>query len=88
MAEKKPMSQARRDANKKWNDANLKERYDRVQLVLPKGEKEVIKAAADRSGCSLNAYVVEAIRQRMEREGVGLVAEDSTGGVVMVLEDG
>jgi hypothetical protein len=80
MAEKKPMSQARRDANKKWNDANLKERYDRVQLVLPKGEKEVIKAAADKSGCSLNAYVVESIRQRMEREGMILVAEDSTGG--------
>ena len=83
MADRKPMTQARRDANKKWNDANLKERYDRVQLVLPKGEKDVIKAAADKSGCSLNAYVVEAIRQRMEREGMSQVAtgstEDSTG---------
>lgn len=88
MAEKKPMSQARRDANKKWNDANLKKRYDRVQLVLPKGEKEAIKAAADKSGCSLNAYVVESIRQRMEREGMILVTEDSTGGVVLVSEDG
>lgn len=88
MAERKPMTQARRDANKKWNDANLKERYDRVQLVLPKGEKEVIKAAADKSGCSLNAYVVESIRQRMEREGMILAAEDSTGGVVLVSEDG
>jgi len=83
MADRKPMSQARRDANKKWNDANLKERYDRVQLVLPKGEKEVIKAAADKSGCSLNAYVVEAIRQRMKRDSMSQVTdgsrEDSTG---------
>ena len=77
MADKKPMSQARRDANKKWNDANLKERYDRVQLVLPKGEKDIIKAAADRHGCSLNAYVLEAIRLRMEKEGT---AKDSTTG--------
>ena len=78
MADRKPMTQARRDANKKWNDANLKERYDRVQLVLPKGEKEGIKAAADKSGCSLNAYVVDAIRQRMEREGMSKVATGST----------
>ncbi len=78
MADRKPMTQARRDANKKWNDANLKERYDRVQLVLPKGEKDVIKAAADKSGCSLNAYVVEAIRQRMEREGMSQVTARST----------
>lgn len=79
MADKKPMSEARRAANKKWNDANLKERYDRVQLVLQKGEKDIIKAAADKSGCSLNAYVLEAIKQRMEREGASLVVEDSTG---------
>ena len=78
MADRKPMTQARRDANKKWNDANLKERYDRVQLVLPKGEKDVIKAAADKSGCSLNAYVGEAIRQRMEREGMCQVTARST----------
>ena len=39
MADKKPMSQARKDANKKWNDDNLKERYDRIQLVVYKGEK-------------------------------------------------
>lgn len=80
MADKKPMSEARRAANKKWNDANMKERYDRVQLVLQKGEKDIIKAAADKSGCSLSAYIVEAIRQRMEREGVSQVAAESTEG--------
>lgn len=82
MADKKPMSEARKAANKKWNDANLKERYDRVQLVLLKGKKEEIKAAADLSGQSVNAYILEAIRQRMDRE------QHDQAGVVLVNEEG
>lgn len=70
MADKKPMSEAKRAANKKWNDANLKDKYDRIQLVVPKGEKDVIKAAADQAGESVSAYIVAAVRERMEREGV------------------
>lgn len=71
MADKKPMSEAKRAANKKWNDANLKDKYDRIQLVVPKGYKDVIKAAADQAGESVSAYIVAAVRERMEREGVG-----------------
>lgn len=71
MADKKPMSEAKRAANKKWNDANLKDKYDRIQLVVPKGDKDVIKAAADQAGESVSAYIVAAVRERMEREGVG-----------------
>ena len=40
MADKKPMSEAKRAANKKWNDANLKDKYDRIQLVVPKGDNK------------------------------------------------
>lgn len=71
MADKKPMTEARKAANKKWNDANLKEKYDRIQLVVPKGEKDSIKAAADLVNESVSAYIYAAVRQRMEREGVG-----------------
>lgn len=71
MADKKPMSEARKAANKKWNDANLKDKYDRIQLVVPKGEKDLIKAAADQVNESVSAYIYAAVRQRMEREGVG-----------------
>jgi hypothetical protein len=70
MADKKPMSEAKRAANKKWNDANLKDKYDRIQLVVPKGDKDVIKAAADQAGESVSAYIVAAVRERMAREGV------------------
>ena len=68
MDNKKPMSEARKAANKKWNDANLKEKYDRIQLVVPKGKKDIIKIFADNSGESVSAYILEAVRQRMESE--------------------
>lgn len=55
------MSEAKKRANKKWNDENLKERYDRIQVVVPKGKKEKIQSAAKESGESVNAYINRAI---------------------------
>ncbi len=62
------ISEARKRANKKWNDANLKERYDRIQLMLPKGDKDVIKAAAKANGESVNAFIKRAIDLLLEEE--------------------
>ena len=64
-----PMSDAKKKANKKWNDANLKEKYDRIQLVVPSGEKETIEQAARQAGYkSVSKYIVDSVRERMERE--------------------
>lgn len=60
---------AKRKANKKWNDANLKEKYDRIQLVVPKGKKEKIKAAADKSGESVNGFIWRLIEAELDRMG-------------------
>jgi len=60
------ISEARKRANKKWNDANMKEKYDRVQLVIPKGERERIKAFAKSHGKSLNSFVYELIQDAMK----------------------
>ncbi len=79
MADKKPMSEARKAANKKWNDANLKDKYDRIQLVVPKGEKDLIKAAADQVNESVSAYIYAAVRERMKREGVGFGISTAPG---------
>lgn len=40
--------------------------YDRIALVVVKGRKDEIRAAAERAGLSLNAYIVKA-RQAYER---------------------
>lgn len=42
--------------------------YDRINLTVPKGEKEKIAQAAADAGQSVNAYIGQAINERMERE--------------------
>ncbi len=42
--------------------------YDRINLTLPKGEKEIIKAHADENGESVNAFIQRAIREALARE--------------------
>lgn len=42
--------------------------YDAVLIRFSKGQKVLVKAAAERQGKSLNAFVVEAVREKMERE--------------------
>lgn len=51
----------------KWNTKT----YDRVNLILRKDapqNKAAVQAAADAAGESLNAYIVGAVAQRMDRE--------------------
>ena len=47
-----------------WN----KERYARISVVVPKEKKDIIKNAADQVGESVNAYIVNAINNRLEQE--------------------
>lgn len=54
-------SEAQLKAAKKWNDKHLKERYDRIQLLVPKGQREVIKQAAKAQNKSLNEYIAGLI---------------------------
>ena len=47
----------------------IAEKLDRINLTVPKGQKEKIKAAADAAGESVNAYIGKAVDERMMREG-------------------
>lgn len=58
------MGKASTRAHNKYNSKT----YDRINYVVVKGEKEQIKAAADGAGQSVNAYITQAVRERMERE--------------------
>ena len=42
--------------------------YDRINLTIPKGQKEVIKAHADSTGESVNAFILRAIKATMESD--------------------
>lgn len=60
-----PMSEAKKKANKKWNDAHMKERYDRVQIVLPAGRKQMVEAYAKQTGESVSGLVNRLLRESM-----------------------
>lgn len=44
--------------------------YDRIALVVPKGQKDVIKAYAESHGESVNGFIQKAIALAMEK-GIG-----------------
>ena len=48
----------------KYNAAN----YDRVELRLEKGQKDVVKAHAEAQGESLNAFINRAIVYTIEKD--------------------
>ena len=60
-----PISEAKKRANKKWNDAHMKERYDRFQIVLPVGRKSAVEAFARDRGLSVNGLVNSLLQHEM-----------------------
>ncbi len=45
--------------------------YDRINLTVPKGKKDTIKAHAESHGQSVNSFINEAIDEKMERDQHG-----------------
>lgn len=65
MDEKSKVSKAQQRAVNKYRKNN----YDLVQITMPKGRKDVIKAHAESKGESVNGFINRAIDETMEREG-------------------
>ena len=55
-------------ANQRAVNKYVKANYDRINVTMPKGEKEVIQECAASHGESVNGFIVRSIRERMERE--------------------
>ena len=64
MSTYKGFTPSRQKANYKY----LTEKVDNISLHVPKGQKEIIKAAAIKAGVSMNQYIVEAINDRLEND--------------------
>ena len=56
-------SKATTKAKNKYNS----KAYDRLNIIVPKGRKETIQAAAQAQNESLNGFVTTAIDERIER---------------------
>lgn len=46
----------------------MRENYDRINLTMPKGQKEIVKAHAEAHSESLNGFINRAITETMERD--------------------
>lgn len=57
-------SKAQQAATNKW----IAKAYDRVNLTIPKGRKEQIKAHAEQHGESVNAFINRAINETIARD--------------------
>ncbi len=52
----------------KYKNDYQKEKYDRIIINVPKGQKQKIDAEAKKTGYkSLNAFVVDAINEKMNK---------------------
>lgn len=65
------VSKAQQKAQNKW----IAKAYDRVNLTLPKGQKEVVQAHAESHSESVNGFINRAIQEAMERDN----AESGSG---------
>lgn len=63
MAENKN-SKARIEANNRYNA----KAYDRINIAVPKGQKDIIKSHAESNGESINGFINRAIDETMERD--------------------
>ena len=55
-------------SRKKANDKYMTEKIDSLSIYVPKGQKELIKAAAKKKGQSMNQFVVDAINTALNNE--------------------
>ena len=51
-----------------YQNEYIQNTYDRINLTVPKGQKEIIQAHAKANGESVNAFIGRAIAEAMERD--------------------
>lgn len=68
------VTKAQQKAVNKYMAAN----YDRVNLTMPKGQKEIIQAHSEALGESVNGFINRAIKETMERDNT---VKTAVGGI-------
>lgn len=62
--EKMAISEAQKRAVAKYNAKN----YDKICVRIKKGQRDILKAHADKQGESLNGWIVSAIKAKLKQE--------------------
>ena len=56
-------------AQQKAVNKYVREKYDRINVTMPKGRKAEIQTFAAQQGLSINAYINVAITEKMAQDG-------------------
>lgn len=64
MSEEPKISKAQQKAVNKY----VKNNYDRINVTFPKGKKEELKKHAHKNNESVNAFIVRAVAETLDRE--------------------
>lgn len=59
-----PVSKSQQKAVNKY----MKEKYDRINLLLPKGKKDIVQDHVQITSESVNAFINRAINEAIERD--------------------
>lgn len=54
----------------KYQNDYIRKTYDRVNLLLPKGQKEILKAKAQERGESLNQFICACIDEHLNKNNL------------------
>ena len=63
-------------AQQKAVNKYMAEKYDRINLTVPKGQRETIRAHAAAQGESVNGFLLRAIKEAIERDKAGAAANN------------
>lgn len=62
--------------------------YDRINLTVPKGKKDIIQAHAEANDESVNGFINRAIDQTMAREATGSSTRDDMSRTMLDITEG
>lgn len=68
MVPQKEESMAVPKANQRAVNKYVKNNYDRINVTMPKGRKDIIQSHAAAQGESVNGFINRAISETMERD--------------------
>ena len=63
-----------------YQNSYISRAYDRINLTVPKGQKEAIKAHAEARGESVNGFIGRVIKETIERDNVPQSASEADCG--------
>lgn len=78
-----PASKAQQRATNKY----IAKAYDRINLTVTKGKRDIIQAHAEAHGESVNGFINRAIDQTMFRDDLEAGTTASAGGAVSVYSE-